>query len=60
MGLFSKKCKQCKKVIAKGEVVSAEYCSEECRDQWREANLRPWQKKLNEGVEKWAAKPKKD
>lgn len=59
MGLFSKKCKQCKKVIPKGEVVAAEYCSDECKETWRSANLRPWQKALNDGVEKWAGKPKK-
>ena len=57
--MFKKKCKQCKQVIPKGEAVAKEYCTEYCRDKWREENLRPWQKKLNEGVEKWAAKPKK-
>jgi hypothetical protein len=53
-----KKCKQCKTKLVKGQIVAAEYCSEECRDTWRDQNLRPWQKKVNEGVEKWAAKPK--
>ncbi|MGD7021943.1 hypothetical protein ACQCVK_05085 [Rossellomorea vietnamensis] len=54
-----KKCKHCKRVVAKSDLVMKEYCSDECKDQWREENLRPWQKKLNEGVEKWAADTKK-
>jgi hypothetical protein len=57
--MFGRKCKQCKTKLVKGEIIAKEYCSEECRDNWREQNLRPWQKKLNEGVEKWAEKPKK-
>lgn len=54
--LFKKKCKQCKKVMNKNEIIMKEYCSHECKDQWREANLKPWQKKLNETAEKWGQK----
>ncbi|MBW3114195.1 hypothetical protein KYJ26_20215 [Bacillus sp. MCCB 382] len=55
----TKKCKQCKKKVDKSEIVAREYCSEECKETWQDANLRPWQKALNNGVDKWAGKPKK-
>jgi predicted nucleic acid-binding Zn ribbon protein len=57
MGIFSKRCKLCEEVIASGQVIALQFCSEECKDIWREFNLKPWQKKFHESVEKWTAKP---
>jgi hypothetical protein len=56
IGMFKKKCKQCKVVLAKGQ---KEFCSEEHKEQWRSENLRPFQKAILDNVEKYASKPGK-
>lgn len=54
--MFKNKCKQCKAVLPKG---AKEFCNEEHKQEWRTANLRPWQKGLINGIEKHCQKPTK-
>jgi hypothetical protein len=57
MYIFSKRCKLCEEMIPRDQGIALHFCSEECKDTWRELYLKPWQKKFHESVEKWAAKP---
>jgi hypothetical protein len=55
----TKKCKQCKKKVDKKDLILREYCSEECRETWQNANLRPFQKAIVNKTREWGEKPKK-
>jgi hypothetical protein len=49
-----KKCKECKGSENLVKTVHGHFCGTACRDAWQDKNLKPFQKAISNGVDKWA------
>lgn len=52
--MFGKKrCKECKSTENLVKTIHGHFCKVECRDAWQLKNLKPFQRSISNGIDKW-------